>query len=223
MNWVSARCRRAICPFITVKRAPEILTPASKSSPPSAVPRSTWSRGAAMARGVPQRSASTLPVSSRPTGTLSCGRLGISSRKVSKRGINSASAASPAFSASPRPATSAITAEASSPLPLSMPICLDSVLRLACRSCVCTCRRLRSASRASKPAVSSVTPRVARRSATRARLLRRSWMSSMVRPYFVFAACASSVRRWASFSAIFCSSPRATGWYHCTAGMPSGK
>ena len=42
------------------------------------------------------------------------------------------------------------------------------------------------------------------------------------RSYFFFAWRSSS-RKCASFSAIFCSSPRGVGLYHSTFGMPSGK
>jgi hypothetical protein len=67
-----------------------------------------------------------------PTGTLSCGRLGISRDEGVEFLEQFAERASLASVRLFRPATSAITAEASSPLPLSMPICLDRLLRLAC-------------------------------------------------------------------------------------------
>ena len=45
MNWASARCSRATGPRRNEKRAPDSLTPVSRSRP-SGAPTSTWSRGA---------------------------------------------------------------------------------------------------------------------------------------------------------------------------------
>ena len=83
------------------------------------------------------------------------------------------------FVSSPMPATSASSAAASSPLPFAAPICFDSALRLACRSCVRVWMSLRSRSSASKRAASSVTPRWASPAATPGRSLRKRLMSSI--------------------------------------------
>ena len=61
-----------------------------------------------------------------PTGTEACGMFGTASMNSASRACTTARAASLFFSSSPRPATSAMTALVSSPLPFNMPICLDS-------------------------------------------------------------------------------------------------
>ena len=61
---------------------------------------------------------------------------GITRRKADCFSWIAASAASFDLSSSPMPPTSASTADASSPLPLSMPTCLESELRLPCNSSV---------------------------------------------------------------------------------------
>jgi hypothetical protein len=131
-------------------------------------------------RGVPQRLISTLPVSSLPTGTDSSGMLGSAARMALNFSSSSPRRASEAFSSSPSAPTWAITAEASSPLPFNMPICLDRLLRCACRSWVRVCSVLRSASSAWNSERSIGLPRLARPAATASRLERRSWMSSMM-------------------------------------------
>mmetsp|Transcript_60027 Transcript_60027/g.142064 ORF Transcript_60027/g.142064 Transcript_60027/m.142064 type:complete len:250 (+) Transcript_60027:134-883(+) len=182
MNCASARCRRATGPFRKVKREPDSLAPVSKSRP-SGAPRSTWSfTSKSKLRGVPQRRTSMLPVSSVPSGTLSSGRLGTPiSRWLSSCWIASSRSA-PALSSSAMLPTSAICAVASSPLPLAMPICLDSALRRACNSSVRVCTALRSASRALKRSTSRNGwgfLRAFRRSMTVSSSLRSWVMSSM--------------------------------------------
>ncbi len=182
MNWARARCRRASGPFMTEKRAPESLAPISKSSP-SGVPRSTWSLGVkSNCGGVPQRRTSTLALSSAPTGTLACGRLGtasssacssawICSRRVAERSSSSLSCA-----------TSAMSVSAFSPRAFCWPICLERLLRRACSSSVRVCSVLRSASSAWKAATSRKGwgfLRVSSRAMALGRSLRRRRRSSM--------------------------------------------
>ena len=128
MNWASARCSRASWPRSTVKRAPHSLAAVSPSSQPLRAPSSTWSlTSKSKLRGVPQRCCSTLSASSLPTGTDASGRLGMPSAIASISPRSRSSSSSEAFSSSPNAATSAITAETSSPL------------ALACRSACCGC------------------------------------------------------------------------------------
>ena len=184
MNWASARCSRARSPRRNEKRAPDTLAAVAKSSRPSASPTSVWSFGAKpKVRGVPQRRTSTLSASERPTGVDAWVRLGRSSRKSRSPRWTRSSSPSRRFVSSPMPATSARIADASSPRPFSAPICFDSALRFACRSCVRVWMSLRSSSSAVKRAASSVTPRLASPAATPARSVRRRLMSS-IRPFY---------------------------------------
>ena len=174
MNCASARCRRAMPPFMTAKREPVSLAAVSKSSPRGA-PTSTWSLTSKSKTGsVPTFLTSILPDSSAPTGTDACGRLGTASRKALIAACTTSSRAAEAVNCSPMVAVSASTAEASSPLPFNMPICLDRLLRRPCSSSVCVWICLRSASSALKPGTSSWNLRAASRSATAAMSLRRS-------------------------------------------------
>ena len=180
MNCASARCRWASAPRRNVKRAPESFAPVAKSSSPRPSPMSVWSRtGKSNVRGVPQRRTSTLSSDDLPTGTLECVRFGRSSRKSRSAVCTRSSSPSRRLVSAPMPATSARSADASSPLPLAAPIAFDSALRFACRSCVRVWMSLRSRSSDSKRAASSVTPRLARPAATAGRSLRRRLMSSM--------------------------------------------
>ena len=151
MNCASARCKRAIWPFITVKREPESFTPISKSKP-SGSPKSTWSLGV-KAKGcgsLPvalQRRNSTLPCSSAPTGTLSFGKLGTASNKVCNSVCKMSRRAADCSSSVLISATCTISASALSPFDLRMPICLDTVLRIDCNSSVRVCNVLRSFSK----------------------------------------------------------------------------
>ena len=70
-------------------------------------------------RGVPQRRTSTLPVSSTPTGTLSCGRLGRPISRLCKSACRLSRRSAPAFRASAMPLTSAIRAPVSLPCDLN--------------------------------------------------------------------------------------------------------
>ena len=86
MKLISARARRAPGPTSTVKRAPAILVPRSKSMIPSAGPRSQWACGANVnARGVPTRRTSLLSSALLPTGTDECGMFGMTSRPWFRR------------------------------------------------------------------------------------------------------------------------------------------
>ena len=175
MNCASARCSRASWPRSTVKREPDSLAAVSPSSQPWRSPRATWSfTSKSNARGVPQRCCSTLPDSSLPAGTEASGRLGMPAAIASISARISSRRSSEAFNSSPKPATSAITAATSSPLALSMPICLLRVLRRFCSSCVRTCNCLRSASSASRRATSRSKPRLSRRRAARS----AAWLRS---------------------------------------------
>ena len=189
MNCDSARCMRASGPFMTVKREPVSLVPASKSSP-SGSPTSTWSLAAkAKAAGTPPAPCagvhlrtSTLPASPAPSGTLSCGKLGTASSSTcssvwiwSRRVAMLSSSVLDAL-------TWAITALASSPLALSWPICLDRLLRWFCNSSVRIWQVLRSASSAWKASTfknACGRLRVSRRAMAEGRSLRRRLMSSM--------------------------------------------
>src|SRR6266550_704145 len=74
MKLMSARDSRAPAPLNTVKRAPAILVPRSKSMMPSAGPRSQCGIGMkSNARGSPWRRTSTFSSALFPTGTLGCG------------------------------------------------------------------------------------------------------------------------------------------------------
>jgi hypothetical protein len=142
MNWPMARSSRAISFFSTTKRAPLMRAAASKSMPPRAAPRSTWSLGAfrrpaGSLAASPHWRFSTLPLSSSPTGTSAAGMLGKdASRSFSlppTRASSSAAVAMTPFSAS----TSAIrrAASASSFLALAWPISFELSFRLAWASC----------------------------------------------------------------------------------------
>ncbi len=195
MNCASARCSRARSPRRNEKRAPETLAAVAKSSSPSASPTSVWSFGAKpKVRGVPQRRTSTLSDSERPTGVDAWVRLGRSSRKSRSPRWTRSSSPSRRFVSSPMPATSARIADASSPRPFSAPICFDSALRFACRSCVRVWMSRRSSSSAVKRPASSVTPRLASPAATPARSVRRRLISS-IRIILSEACAAASSRR----------------------------
>ena len=116
---------------MTVKRAPESFAPAAGSSP-SGSPTSRWSLTAkSYVAGVPQRRTSTLSASLLPTGTDSCGRLGSVASSVSSSACTVSSSAGIPVCSADTAATSAISAEASSPFALAWPICFDSALRWA--------------------------------------------------------------------------------------------
>ena len=154
---------------------------------PSRAPSSTWSfTGKSNERGVPQRCCSALPLSSLPFGTDSCGIFGMPSAMASICALISSRRTSEDFSSSPMPATSAIRAETSSPLPLAWPIAFERVLRRFCSSCVRAWICLRSASMRSSAATSSWKPRVARsRSAVSANWPRSRFGSSMIYRIFL--------------------------------------
>ena len=181
MNCASARCRRASWPRSTVKRAPDSLAAVSASSQPWRAPSSTWSlTGKSNVRGVPQRCCSALPASSLPTGTLACGRLGMPRAMPSISARISSSFTSEAFSSSPKPATSAISADTSSPLALAWPMALERVLRRFCSSSVRFWICLRAASRSAIRDTSRSKPRVSlRRWASSAGWVRSRTGSSM--------------------------------------------
>jgi hypothetical protein len=142
MNWPRARSSRAIWLFSTTKRAPLMRAAASKSMPPRAAPRSTWSLGAfrrpaGSLEASPQRRISTLPPRPRPPARRAAGMLGRPPAGPSAwpptRASSSPAVAMTPFSAS----TSAIrrAASASSFLALAWPISLELSLRLAWASC----------------------------------------------------------------------------------------
>ena len=158
MNWPTARSSRASPPFSTANRAPDIRAAASKSSSPSASPRSAWSLAGPPSRGVPQRLTSTLALSSSPSGTSSAARfccLASRSRSFAptSRSVASAAAISPF-----RLSTSAFSRSASamSFLAIAAPIAFDAAFRFDSPSCpaVCAARSSRSSFR-----ISSTSPR----------------------------------------------------------------
>jgi hypothetical protein len=161
MNCASARCRRAIWPFITVKREPLSLTPISKSRP-SGSPRSTWSftREVELARRAPLAHFDVAVLRRRPAARFrAAGWARPAAAPASRAG--SAPAARPTAPVRPWPAPlRAITASADSPLDLSWPICLDSVLRapaaLRCGS-GWSCVRLPGAGRPPRPGRAGAT------------------------------------------------------------------
>jgi hypothetical protein len=77
MKLMSARSSLAPGPLSTVKRAPEIFVPRSKSMMPSAGPRSQCAWGSkSKRRGSPTVRTTGLSALLVPTGTDSCGRFG---------------------------------------------------------------------------------------------------------------------------------------------------
>lgn len=181
MNCARARCRRAIGPRMRAKRAPESLAAVSKSSQPCRSPRATWSfTSKSKVFGVPQRRTSTLASSSAPTGTDSCGRLGMPSSMASSSPWMASSWRLPSSSSEPMRSTSASSGAMSSPRCLAWPIALERALRSACSCSVRVCTDLRCSSSASMRATSSWKPRVARRAATSCGWVRTSLGSSML-------------------------------------------
>ncbi len=155
--WVSsikaakALCNLAIGPFSTEKRAPDSLTPISKSKPKGS-PSATWSNASKpsgfTAPPKPsvgdQRRSSWLSDSPPPTGTSSCGKLGTPNNKPCNCTCNDSSSVAELSSSSLMATTWAITASAGSPLDFNWPTCLLKLLRCACSSSVrnCTCLRV---------------------------------------------------------------------------------
>ena len=181
MNWRERPLEPApAAPCSTTKRAPEIFAAAAKSISPVASPSATWSLGAKLKlRWLPTRRSSTLPVSSVPSGTSSNGRLGsTSSRRVSSAS-SSAASASPVFSDSSSAATSAISASAGSPLPLAMPICRLSALRLAWADSLSEMAARRRLSISSSSADSGARPRFFRPASNASGFSRMNRMSCM--------------------------------------------
>ena len=184
MNCASARCSRAAGPRKKVKREPLSLragleVQAERRAQVDMVLR----REVEAARRAPAPHLDVGRSRRRPPARSSCGRLGTDiSISASSLWIASSRAA-PLFCSSAMRLTSAISAAASPPLPLSWPICLDNVLRRACSSSVRTCSCLRSASSALKRSTSRNGCGFClrcKRSMTPGRS-RRSWvMSSMV-------------------------------------------
>lgn len=127
MNCARARCRRAIGPRMRAKRAPESLAAVSKSNQPCRSPRATWSlTSKSKVFGVPQRRTSTLASSSAPTGTDSCGRLGMPSSMASSSPWMASSWRLPSSSSEPMRSTSASSGAMSSPRCLAWPIALGA-------------------------------------------------------------------------------------------------
>ena len=127
---MTLRSSREPRPLYTVKRAPEILWPRSKSRMSSFSPRSQWDNGSkSNLRGSPQRRTSGLSASLLPTGTSSAGMLGMASMMVFNRASISRRRTSSAAILSPMARTSAIFSSAFSPAFFSLPISLDAVLR----------------------------------------------------------------------------------------------
>ena len=192
MNCASARCRRAMPPRSTTKRAPEMRAAASKSSPPNFTPRSTWSSGVkSNSRGVPWRRTSTLAVSSRPSGTESCSRFGRPISQASDSVCTAASATSAAVSSPVSCSPRASIALASSPLPLAIPTALALALRSARSRSASICTALRRSSRARNASRSSTKPRRARLRATASVSVRSCLESSTSFSVLLPAACQS--------------------------------
>ena len=136
-------------------------------------------------RGVPQRRTSTLPVSSAPTGTLACGRFGtpMQQRRTARPG-SSASRSADAFSSSPMPATSAISALGVAALALELADLLGKRVAPRLQFLGARLDRLALALERAKRATSRKgwgDLRVSRRATTAARSLRSREMSSMTR------------------------------------------
>ncbi len=167
MNCASARCSCATCERITTNLAPEMRAAASKSRPPSPSPISTWSRGLkSNGRGAPQRRTSTFALSSRPSGTDSCSRLGRPSCHSSRSACTAVSCCSAPARSRVSCSPFAIRGATSVPFPLAMPTALAFALRSARSRSDSICHGLRLSSRARKPCTSSVKPRRARLRAT---------------------------------------------------------
>ena len=179
MNCAKARCNLATGPLSTTKREPLILAADSKSRPKGA-PKSTWSFTGNENSGIaPQRFTSLFSVSSLPTGTASSGRLGIPIKKSAISACKIARRAAPDSISTLICVASAISVEASSPLPFFIPIALANWLRFACNSSVRVCKDLRSDSKVLNLSTSSWNLRVANRAATAAISLRSNCGSIM--------------------------------------------
>ena len=155
INCPKARCSWAICPCIATKRAEVNLTAKGKSINCSCSPKATWSWAVkSNCGGSDQRRASTLLLSSLPSGTLSCNKLGISNNKA----LNSLCISSKSLSALVKrvlmASTSAIMALASSLFCLAMPMVRDFSLRCARSFSHSLCTSLRRFSKALMVAVS---------------------------------------------------------------------
>ncbi len=166
-----ARSSRAPAPFRIAKRDAAIFVARSRSSMPSAVPRSTWSFGSNLNSGaLPQRRTSIFADSSEPTGTLSCGMFG----KVESSSCIRSSACTRSWSSSVMRSfnvlTSARRASASSFLPsfINAPISRLEALRSALSLSDSAITRRRSLSARVK---SSNTERSARRALSAASTL----------------------------------------------------
>ena len=181
MNWLRARCRRAIWPCITTKRAPVSLTADAKSRPLAISPSVTWSRTSkSNLRGSPQRQISTFSLSSLPIGTQSSGILGNVSAmsRISASRISSSVFA--ASSSSPNWLTCKRNGSISSPRAFAWPMDFDRELRSACRFSVFTCNTLRRSSKERSVSTSSLKPRRASFSATASGSVRSRLGSSML-------------------------------------------
>ncbi|KJU83002.1 Chemotaxis methyl-accepting receptor, signaling domain protein [Candidatus Magnetobacterium bavaricum] len=146
MKFINARSSAAPAPRMIENRVPAILAARSKSMMLSALAISQWLSGSkSNTLGCPPTDTSTFAVSSAPTGTLSCGMLGV----MSKVAITLSSVAR-RFSSS-RPISSETCFMDSSRLDvsafcfLSLPMSCETTLRLflrpsiSCWSCRC-CR-----------------------------------------------------------------------------------
>src|SRR6185503_15042282 len=175
----SARCRRATSPFMTTKRLPATFAAVSKSMPPSAAPMSTWSLGAKENfRGSPQRRSSRLSSAEAPTGTDSCGRLGMRSRKSWNAACSFSSCSSDCSSSDFSFSPCRMSSATSWPFAFAWPMSLAMRLRDACACCTAVCSSLRVDSKRSNWPRSKVPgPRAARRWATSCGFFLSSWRS----------------------------------------------
>ncbi len=157
--------------------------PSSQSIRPCWSASSTWSLGAAMSGLVPHSRTTGLADSSEPTGQASWVRFGMLRSSSVWRAEAASAAASRAAICSLMARTSASMAEVSSPLALSMPICLEMVLRELCSCCLSVSALRRASSQASTSSTSFQwsPPRVLRRSWTAAGFSRMTRISSMAR------------------------------------------
>ena len=160
MKLAMARCRRASAPRMTTKRAPESLAAVSKSSRPSASPRSKCCLGSKSKAGAsPTVRRHTLALSSGPSGTSGPGVFGKPESSSSSSAETTRSAASALAMVSLRRATSAIWASASWPRPLASPIALEAVLRAVWSSWSSVWAWRRRASKFSTRAEAGSSPR----------------------------------------------------------------
>jgi len=154
-----ARSSLASSPNMVTKRAPDILAARAKSIP-KAAPTSSCSFGSKeKLRCDPERRTSTFVLSSGPSGTSSSRTLGSPARTSSSAAWRVRRSSSPAWIAFFRPPTSAMTALASPPDDLILPMSLESALRRACFSWMSVCNWRTDSSRSMIVSATAAAPR----------------------------------------------------------------